>query len=115
MRPGAVRVETVGSVWWFDETTHEYLRLPREEKPREKPEWSDERAGPLQDAVWHPYVRWETGKHPGYNPDGRLVEVPSRDGLLPAIVRVLDDPREGLIIWTADGDNEAIVWAPLPL
>lgn len=56
MRPGATRVESIGSVWWFDEAAGEYLRLPRNEQPREHPEWSDERAGALQDAVWHPYA-----------------------------------------------------------
>jgi len=58
MRPGCTKVETRGSLWWFDDTAHEYLRLPRVEQPRERPEWSDERAGVLQDAVWHPMLGW---------------------------------------------------------
>lgn len=78
MRPGCVRVETWGSYWWFDETAKEYLRLPKAESPREKPEWSDERAGVLQDAVWHPYESFEVDEdgwpRPGLfitQPDGR--------------------------------------------
>lgn len=55
MRPGVTRIVSLGSYWWFDETNHEYLRLPKSERPRERPEWSDGRAGALQDAVWHPY------------------------------------------------------------
>lgn len=59
MRPGSTRIESKGSIWWFDEQAREYLRLPRVEQPRERPEWSDERAGALQDAVWHPYEWFE--------------------------------------------------------
>lgn len=61
MRPGAVKIESIGSFWWFDEATHEYMRLPKNEMPRERPDWSDERAGVLQDAVWHPYVSYSIG------------------------------------------------------
>lgn len=107
-----MRVETKGSFWWLDESAHEYMRLPKHEAPRERPEWSDERAGVLQDAVWHPFERWAIGKHPSYRPDGQLVEVPdprSPDNP-PIMVRVLDDPIEGLMIWPP-GDDDPL-WAP---
>ena len=58
MRPGCVKVESRGSLWWFDDMAGEYLRLPKTEKPRERSEWSDGRAGILQDGVWLPMVRW---------------------------------------------------------
>lgn len=58
MRPGAVRVETVGSYWWLDDDAGEYLRTPKIEAPR------DETRGPLVDLVWHPMVRWERQAHP---------------------------------------------------
>lgn len=60
MRLGAVKVESMGSFWWFDEQALEYLRLPNKEQPREHPEWGNADADPgLQDAVWHPYKKWE--------------------------------------------------------
>jgi hypothetical protein len=58
-----IRVESMGSVWTFDDDLHQYMRLPKREQPREQPEWSDERAGALQDGVWHPYVAWHITKH----------------------------------------------------
>lgn len=53
------RIETMGSIFEIDEDDLRYRRFPKHEGPREKPEWSDERAGALQDAVWHPYIEWE--------------------------------------------------------
>lgn len=58
MRPGCVRIESAGSLWWIDENAKEYLRTPKVEAPRDPPEWGDERAGALQDLVWHPYDSW---------------------------------------------------------
>lgn len=57
------RVETVGSVFEFDEQDRRYRRWPKSEAPRERPEWGTTR-GPLMDAVWHPFVDWsvETGQ-----------------------------------------------------
>lgn len=113
MRPGCVRVETKGSFWWFDESAHEYMRLPKHEAPRERPEWGGPDAGPLQDAVWHPYERWEIGPHPSYDPN-RVFEVAPlrRDGAPPitftAVVR--DDPTEGLMIYLPGQDDPT--WAP---
>jgi hypothetical protein len=49
-----LRVESFGSVWEIDLSLNRYRRYPREERPREREEWSDERAGALQDFVWHP-------------------------------------------------------------
>ena len=49
-----LRVESLGSVWEIDLSLMRYRRYPKEERPREFPEWSDERAGALQDFVWHP-------------------------------------------------------------
>jgi hypothetical protein len=90
-----VRIETSGSLWVFDEELLRYQRMPKEERPREREEWSDERAGSLQDFVWHDYVRWfitdtsgvaESEEHgllvipPGtlmiVKPDGRMAKAP---------------------------------------
>lgn len=59
MKPGALKIETNGSFWFFDEVNRKYLRMPKQEGPRERPEWGDERAGRLQDLYWHDYDRWE--------------------------------------------------------
>lgn len=62
MRPNAVRHETVGSFWWFDDEAHEYARMPKTEGPRPSPEgedWGGPEAGDLQDLVWHPMLDWE--------------------------------------------------------
>ncbi len=64
MRLGCVKIESEGSYWWIDERSKEYMRLPKEEKPRERPEWGDERAGALQDAIWHPYEEWKLDPRP---------------------------------------------------
>jgi hypothetical protein len=61
-----VRVETVGSVWLIDETEGRYCRFPLEEKPRERAEWGDERAGDLQDLVWHDFAgQWRIDDYTG--------------------------------------------------
>lgn len=54
-RTGITRVESHGSMWMIDNDLRRYCRFPKHEGPREKPEWSDERAGKLQDAVWHDF------------------------------------------------------------
>lgn len=54
------RIETVGSIFEIDEDLMRYRRWPKQEAPRDNPEWSDSRAGALQDFVWHSYERWET-------------------------------------------------------
>lgn len=82
-----VRIETGGSIFEIDEDMDRYRRFPKNEGPREKPEWSDERAGALQDAVWHPFVKW------GYR-SGRLV------------IQVEEADENGMA---------AVVTAPLPL
>ena len=61
-----LRVVTRGSVVWIDDAGLRYHRLPLEEQPRERAEWSDERAGPLQDAVWHPMSSWHLGSYPSH-------------------------------------------------
>lgn len=88
MRPGAIKIETNGSLWWFDETAHQYMRLPKNELPRERAEWSDERAGVLQDAVWHPYIDyWVVTDRAFVNglfighPDGRTSYAPITEGV----------------------------------
>jgi hypothetical protein len=61
VRPGATRVESLGSVWFFDEDAREYLRMPKNEGPRSSPEgedWGGPTAGPLEDLTWHPYEQW---------------------------------------------------------
>ncbi len=59
MKTGARKIETNGSFWFFDEVNRKYLRMPKQEGPRERPEWGDERAGLLQDLVWHDYADWK--------------------------------------------------------
>ncbi|MGH1490555.1 MAG: hypothetical protein ACRBK7_14390 [Acidimicrobiales bacterium] len=70
MRPDSAHVATKGSNVWLDGTAGEYPRLPLGEAPRERPEWSDDRAGVLQDAVWHPMTGWRVGPAPSHDPDG---------------------------------------------
>lgn len=53
-------VATLGSYWEFDEENKRYRRAPRGEGKRENPAWGDERAGIMEDQVWHPYSRWDT-------------------------------------------------------
>lgn len=110
--PGVVTVESKGSMWYLDDSLGRFLRLPKHEAPREKAEWSDERAGILQDAVWHPMVRWEIGPHPGYNPDGQMIEVQSEQfpDMPPMMVHLADDPTPGLMIWTEGAESPT--WAP---
>ena len=52
------RVVGVASVWLFDDVELVYMRLPRMEGPRERPEWGDVRAGGCQDNVWHALDDW---------------------------------------------------------
>lgn len=54
MLPDQFKVESLGSIWEIDTLDMRYRRWPKNEAPRKKPEWSDERAGALQDVVWHP-------------------------------------------------------------
>jgi hypothetical protein len=53
-----VRVESRGSVWIFDTIDKTYVRMPKDEKPREHPAWGSADAGALQDFVQHPYVSY---------------------------------------------------------
>lgn len=67
-RTGVTRVETLGSLWMIDNDLRRYCRFPKHEAPRERPEWSDERAGRLRDSVWHDFAgSWEVDQY------GRLV------------------------------------------
>lgn len=77
MRPGTTHVVTKGSNVWLDDTAHEYLRLPRTEHPREQADWSDDRAGVLQDAVWHPMIDWRIGPFPPHASGDRECGKPS--------------------------------------
>lgn len=107
--PGVTTVESKGSMWYLDDTLGRFLRLPKHEAPREKAEWSDARAGILQDAVWHDMVRWEIGTHPFYDPEPKIVAVDMGDGwTIP--VKVADDPTPGLMIWTEGAELPS--WAP---
>ena len=72
----------------IDDDLLRYRRLPKHEMGRERPEWSDERAGILQDAVWHTFERWEIRPHPD------------------AYVR-------RLVIFNVDGTTRCVI-APLP-
>ena len=55
---GIERVESVGSVWFFDAANQRYMRMPNHEGPRERPEWGDSRAGACEDHVWHAASDW---------------------------------------------------------
>lgn len=55
---GMVRIEGLDSIWRFDDVAGRYMRTPRVEAPRERPEWGDERAGACQDFVWHDLDTW---------------------------------------------------------
>jgi hypothetical protein len=74
-----VKIESVGSFWEFDTTLHRYRRWPKNEGPRERPEWSPP-SGPLQDFVWHDMF-------PSEDDDGYYVAY----GKLR--IRVIVDPR----------------------
>jgi hypothetical protein len=54
-----IKIESKGSIWTIDEDLKKYMRMPKHEQPREKPQWGDHRAGALQDFVWHEYEKWE--------------------------------------------------------
>jgi len=49
-----IRVESRGSYWFIDQGQHRYLRMPKEEAPRD-PAWC---LGRLEDLVWHDYEDW---------------------------------------------------------
>ena len=83
------RIETTGSIWLIDDDRHVYYRFPREERPRERPEWGGPDAGALQDAVPHDFVEW-------------WIDPPT--GHRPAALRIRTTP----------GDNGRCVWAPNP-
>lgn len=90
MRPGAQRVESVGSVWFFDDDAGEYLRMPKTEGPRGKgpngEDWGGREAGALEDLRWHPMHGWEVvprlyGRrqlviHLEADPDGHVIVAP---------------------------------------
>ena len=69
------RVETAGSIWMIDNDLRRYCRFPKQEQPREHPEWGGPEAGALQDAVWHDFAgEW------AITPSGRLlIQVEYRD------------------------------------
>jgi hypothetical protein len=80
-------VARVGSLWDFDTLLGCYRRMPKVERPRERPEWGDERAGECQDFVWHGLRDW-------WMCDGgrRMVIVPAtwRVFWVPIVADVLD-------------------------
>jgi len=84
----AHRVETKGSWWLIDDAGCRYCRFPKTEAGRERPEWGDETAGALRDAVWHSFTgRWCYSVPEGLrlvlaeHPDGKadLVTAPCAD------------------------------------
>ncbi len=87
--PGVVIITTLGSRWEFWETEHLYRRSPLTEAGRERPEWGGPEAGPLQDHVWHPFVRWAIRDYGLFQklhillPDGSLIRAPEPDALAP--------------------------------
>lgn len=112
MRPGAVKVETLGSFFWLDESAMAYARLPKHEAPRERPEWSDERAGVLQDAVWHPMVAWRIGTIPRDQARYEaLLDMIEADPVKWAMLDVRPPPSDTLIIecGNIDGEDRVII------
>lgn len=49
-----IRVETEGSFWTIDEERMVYMRMPKEEAPRD----NSGRAEQLEDLRWHPFTSW---------------------------------------------------------
>lgn len=108
MRSNALHVQTKGSNVWLDCTNLEYLRLPRFETPREYQEWSDHRAGVLEDAKWHPMLSYTVEAHPHHSNDEGICRINAP--LKP------DEKRRcpycpGLIIRYGDKPHEA-AWFP---
>lgn len=52
-----IRVESVGSIWLFDEDLKRYMRMPKTEAPRERKPYYDQHES-LDDLVWHEYARY---------------------------------------------------------
>lgn len=103
-----MRVDSLGSIWRFDDDLGRYMRTPRVEAPREHPEWGDERAGPCQDFIWHELDSWWVTS------DGkRLVVVPVSFG--PFWVPLTPDVNDmafdvwGAVIARNDGTYERVV------
>lgn len=96
-----IRIETQGSVFEIDEDDLRYRRFPKQEAPRERPEWSDDRAGVLQDFVWHPYLSWEIRVVPALGEWERLVITTHlNEGGAPARVIAPIEPAEEARAWT---------------
>ena len=101
MRPNTTHVVSKGSNIWLDDAAMEYLRLPKGETPRERPEWSDERAGALQDAVWHPMLEW------------RITYLPGHDRLINGLELGVCGCCPGLAIkYQGDDGGEYYAWFP---
>ena len=71
------RIESLGSVWEIDEDDLRYRRFPKNEAPRENPEWGGPEAGALQDFVWHPFISWRITSNRFF--ESRLVIVTAVD------------------------------------
>ena len=97
-----IRIRTKGSMWVLDDGAGRYCRFPLDEGGRERPEWGDERAGVLRDAVWHPMLSWRLA-------DARMVDLAALHGGPPDLV-MLRPP--GLVIETPEGGP---IWAPWPV
>jgi hypothetical protein len=76
LRTGITRIESDGSFWMIDNDLRRYCRFPKNEMPRENPDWGSAEAGLLQDAVWHDFAGdWRI------EPTGRLfIETEFHDG-----------------------------------
>ena len=61
-----------------DEGAQRYCRFPLHEGPRADPDWGGPNAGPLQDAVWHPYMQWAIKDNylVFLNPCGQMIVAP---------------------------------------
>ena len=79
VRPGATRVESLGSFWWLDDDTGEYLRTPKHEGPRR----GHQDVPPvLDDWTWLPMRTWTIREGSQLDalviltPDGQTIAAP---------------------------------------
>lgn len=115
MRHGAIRIETEGSYWFLDEITQEYMRTPKFEAPRENPEWGNADAGVLEDAVWHPYVRWEYRPIIKRIPNVAMWIADTFNADDPDHWDEIDSGRWRLIIHSTDDPDGMCAIAPMPV
>jgi hypothetical protein len=88
MRANAVQVITLGSQWFFDESSREYLRLPLTLEGLEDPSWGGASAGVLADGTWHEYLSWTTTYEPQIGAARLMIVTPKGTVCAPFAVTV---------------------------